>query len=972
MAALVVLPVGSVATATDATTTTNSTPSGAECEDLAKKLIVEFEAKAADMRQRAKAFQDRQAAEREAYGSQPHTAEEFKAFSARQADEARQFYTALWSEFVHATEAMMDTYRSHCGSYEANALRSWQRPEPPVPYEYRTSNASPQPAYSEPSTQPAQPPTCPDGYAPAEPAPSGGSTSASPTPTTACAPPPSRQPSPECQGYEQELRAQMEQFLQAIAEEKEAFAGMQAREREAFASQEHTDEERKAFAERQAMAALQKQEEWAARVHAKEEELKKLYFSKCPRPEYPQGAQPAPAEPAPECAGKIAAWEQARIAFEEQLRAKRAAFEAAWRQRWEQTGSSGASDEEMAKFKQEFTAAQVAMEEEMRHLMEAWHREHPPPRECWGGGGIVVQPACDPERMRLEAREFERHLSERYLGTTADFAEFHAMMEAKTQALAAEWKERRAAFAAQEHTAEEWAKFDADEKAAWDAFHAAMELERQRFEERARAPGQEIQAKIRAEMEQFLRTQAERCFGAHTSASTAMPGQPRPTSPPPPSSGYEARAVQVRMAYDELEQRRVRCVLEARIQFQELDAQQLRELRDFLAADHGSEALARFEAMQLEARKAFEGRAMKLRADCEELLRAQHDKVVMDAHEGSAPWERMGSFSVQPDPAKGEVSVRGKHVAFQGDMATEAIYGYTVDGQLFLDAIRKEARFQSFDIEDERGSSVMVIRGEGLVYRFHDNPAGVANFRVKGGTIELDVADYLKVTVTPEGVELADGDRRAVIVGDGLKVDGDRVVVTDHANFLVKEHRQEVLEKVANRHRGDIVKAVTEKKVGAEVTVVAGKDGLATEELDYEDMDIAVAKPRPNVVSVRIDSPGGEGKTVVLNVEKGLLADLANVLVSIYEVESGKERDAKATKASSLADVLDPTDDEGPEYWIVTDEDGVQVLVSFPHFSEKRVEIQSGSSGTKLVPGFEALGLLAALGAAVLAARRRA
>jgi len=60
----------------------------------------------------------------------------------------------------------------------------------------------------------------------------------------------------------------------------------------------------------------------------------------------------------------------------------------------------------------------------------------------------------------------------------------------------------------------------------------------------------------------------------------------------------------------------------------------------------------------------------------------------------------------------------------------------------------------------------------------------------------------------------------------------------------------------------------------------------------------------------------------------------------------------EAREADSLDDVLNPADDgEAPEYWVVQDKNGFQVLVSFPHFSTKKVTIQSADA-EKLEPSF--------------------
>lgn len=953
VALVVALPVSPMAAATE------GSPDPTACEDLARQLIAKAEAKVADLRQRASAFQEQQAAERRTFEGQAHTPEETQRFQASQADAAKRFYGGLWSEFVGAMSGMVQTYQQQCGSYEAQAFRTWQKPEPPVPEAYRNSAAqSPttqtreacaQPVMAE-AAQPADGSTAPSAQPEAQPAPS-------------CPPPPPPERNDTCAGVEERLRARLDEAMKSLAAEKQAFAEEQAQAWRAWSAQEHTEDEGRAFAERQAQLAFERQKEWQARVETFHQALRRDYEAQC-KPAYGEPAMPT-ARPQAACAGDVSAWEHERIAFEEGMRAKRAAFESEWRARWQAVEDGQASEADRAAFKESATKARIAFEDAMRQEYEAWAKAHVPPMAC---RPVMVTEGCDGERMRLETQAYEQHLRERYLGTAGDFGEFQARMQLKLATFEQAWKEERAAFAAKgEHTSEEWTAFEARHKAAFAELQAAMDAERRGFEERMKAAGHDLELKLRGEMERFLQSQAERCWGK------ASPARPEPVyGQPAQPVPVEPKANAVRASWDDGEQQRMRCVVDVKLKLQEFASHQLHDLEAFLGSEH-SDALARFELAQEDARAAFEQRVQALRAACEDGLRAKHVTAIAVAQKDAAPRERMGSFQMEMDEGKGEVVVRGAHVAFKGDKATEALFGYTVDGQLFFDAVRKPSKFTGFDTEDGSDGTIMTMRGEGFLYRVHDHASGLANFRVSGAPVELDVADYLSVKRTDKGVEITDGQRRALLLGHALDVDGDRITLRGDADFLLEGQKQEVLAKVANVHRGDIAKAVTDKRIGAEVTLVAGADGTAAEKLTYQDMAIAVEKPKADgAVSVRIDSPTHEGKTVVLNLDKGLLASLLNLKIKVFEVEGGSESDASATKASSLADVLDPADDATPEYWIVTDEDGAQVLVSFPHFSEKRVEIQSGSSSlVKGLPGFEALAVLAALGVAFVVSRRK-
>ena len=46
--------------------------------------------------------------------------------------------------------------------------------------------------------------------------------------------------------------------------------------------------------------------------------------------------------------------------------------------------------------------------------------------------------------------------------------------------------------------------------------------------------------------------------------------------------------------------------------------------------------------------------------------------------------------------------------------------------------------------------------------------------------------------------------------------------------------------------------------------------------------------------------------------------------------------------AADLTDILDPDDDGGqPEYWVVRDADGIQLMVSVPHWSVHAITVSS-------------------------------
>jgi hypothetical protein len=164
--------------------------------------------------------------------------------------------------------------------------------------------------------------------------------------------------------------------------------------------------------------------------------------------------------------------------------------------------------------------------------------------------------------------------------------------------------------------------------------------------------------------------------------------------------------------------------------------------------------------------------------------------------------------------------------------------------------------------------------------------------------------------------------------------------------------------------------------VGAEVRVIAVGTELAVDAAAIGDLEVDV-QGEAGRITATIDSPAGEGKTVSLQIERELFAT-AELSVRIDAIaDDGAESAMAAREADSLDDVLDPADDgEAAEYWIVYDKNGFQVLVSFPHFSTKKVTIEPAASqveeiAPRGIPSPALLLLLAPLGLAAWVARRR-
>ncbi|MBI2077639.1 MAG: hypothetical protein HYT80_04595, partial [Euryarchaeota archaeon] len=121
-----------------------------------------------------------------------------------------------------------------------------------------------------------------------------------------------------------------------------------------------------------------------------------------------------------------------------------------------------------------------------------------------------------------------------------------------------------------------------------------------------------------------------------------------------------------------------------------------------------------------------------------------------------------------------------------------------------------------------------------------------------------------------------------------------------------------------------------------------------------------------------IDSSAGECKTVVLKFDAAIFSTV-KLKVTLAD-ENGNA--LTISEADDLEDVLDPCNDgeQGFEYWIVVDKYGTQVILSFAHFSEKRVSVEAAAVSNIAVPGVGLGAVVAALAAVATVsgwARRR-
>lgn len=282
---------------------------------------------------------------------------------------------------------------------------------------------------------------------------------------------------------------------------------------------------------------------------------------------------------------------------------------------------------------------------------------------------------------------------------------------------------------------------------------------------------------------------------------------------------------------------------------------------------------------------------------------------------------------------------------------------------LFIPAIsgQPEERFVSIDQEGDR----VFFSHEGTTW--FSMALGDVSWKQDGNQWKgesrvgvLTITDSAKAHVSFRGIdpEVDFGDAQLTRHDKGILVEKD-----GQTAFAREEsHRRYFF---SFQIRGDAPderdRAVENRKVAAHVR---DRDVEA-----YEDIRIAVEKPEratpETPYRVVFDANFTEGRTIVLDVEPRLISGVMQL--RYFDInDDGTETEVVFRQASSLEDVLEPTDDAGqPEYWVVRDTDGLQVMVSVPNWSAHAVTLAGFG---EVVQPTVLIGLVAGVGVTICAA----
>jgi hypothetical protein len=363
--------------------------------------------------------------------------------------------------------------------------------------------------------------------------------------------------------------------------------------------------------------------------------------------------------------------------------------------------------------------------------------------------------------------------------------------------------------------------------------------------------------------------------------------------------------------------------------------------------------------------------------ECEKKIRAHFEQFYKEEDLQGDVDNGFGSFEMYFDEAAGEIHVTGKYLALVGNPESQMMSDVTCGGQSFIDQLYANGYLENFDFEQTGEGTALAVKAAGAkILQIHDNPRCVINLATGGTVTELtlDLADYLDLKEEDNGVSFTDGETSGKILlhdGDLDIEDGNVVVLHSKATFFVSNSAG--AEAGGNSLAKDLnfQKALEDGNIGGDILIGGDGDEFNADATPYGDMDMNVTQDEDDTINITIEKDEPEGKTIVVSIDEQVMnvKELEDVEVNVYallDTDPLGEEVACLNEAEDLQDVLDPTDDgECHEWWVVLDKNGVQVLISIPHFSAKRIEIQSSSSGGD--GGFLGLPSLGIVGASLAA-----
>lgn len=352
--------------------------------------------------------------------------------------------------------------------------------------------------------------------------------------------------------------------------------------------------------------------------------------------------------------------------------------------------------------------------------------------------------------------------------------------------------------------------------------------------------------------------------------------------------------------------------------------------------------------------------------------------------DGPRDWQRWCRDEAREDRERGRCRQElgdfapgeGRWVSFRVDAANATLLDYTVDGVLVADSIHLETGSGNLTVRS--AGSVLRIGDEDTELVIHDGPTGLLRFKGDDGSLAVQLPADAEVRSADDGsaaqIVYAGGKVGHLRSENATFLDGHTVLATEFFALLLPQQRGHDEGRddpgegsgPGSRHDQEVGQAIEQRRIGAEITLKgpaarsaamgdAADGNGSVEVLAYDDVEVQVrlpssAKATPDApIRVEVSAELDEGRTIVLNVNRSLLESgdpgaLVLRYFDLHEQADGLvlETEVVFREASGLQDILDPGDDGGaPEYWVVEDANGLQVMASVPHWSAHAITVGS-------------------------------
>lgn len=259
----------------------------------------------------------------------------------------------------------------------------------------------------------------------------------------------------------------------------------------------------------------------------------------------------------------------------------------------------------------------------------------------------------------------------------------------------------------------------------------------------------------------------------------------------------------------------------------------------------------------------------------------------------------------------------------------------------------------------------------------HDNPKGLIKLDVSGNrTVTFVLADGISGALSNGSITLS-GELNSSLVQIGheegsvdFSITGDTVTadVTD-AKLMFRTHPVTTYRTSEHaEHHKHVMDGIVDGDVGGEVDI---EDEDSNSTVVYDSLNISIEQVENNTVSIDVSSELSQGTTVSLSVSSDILEVIqAENVTILFDGE-------QIQMADSYDDIMDSEDDGGvAEYLVVVGSEGVEVLVSIPHFSAHSITITTAPTGAAAeeeatgAPGFGFMTAAAGILLLYLAIRR--